>query len=196
MRFHTVGLSLVLFLSYSATVLADEEMLPEDYTKATESKEYIFVMLPTKKGWFDFVEKNKAIRDKYPQSGLYRNDESRTPLWTVDWYSHKHEVYLSTDGRYVVRMGPWPRLWADKDLENGGPALKQPAVAFYKEGKLLKGYTIGQLVKDAKKLSRSVSHFRWEDKVAFDDATGRFTVSTLEGNKYVFDIHSGKIVST
>lgn len=192
MKFHALSFSLVFFLLWSAQASGDEEALPRDYSQVTENGQYVFVMLPTKQGWFDFVDEDKKLRDKYPQSGLYRNDGSTTPLWAVDW--HAGEVYPSSDGKHLVEMGPWARVWDEKDLEPGGPALKQLAVAFHENGKLLKEYTIGEVVDDAKKLPKTVSHFGWKKDVELDEGLGRFTVTTLEGKRFVFDITSGEIV--
>ena len=39
-----------------------------------------------------WAAKVKAIRDKWTASGMYRNDGSTTPLWTVDWYAYEVDV--------------------------------------------------------------------------------------------------------
>ena len=39
----------------------------------------------------------------YTQSGLYRNDGSRDPLWTFDWYAYNVDV--AADGVHLVRHG-------------------------------------------------------------------------------------------
>ena len=52
--------------------------------------------------WIDeWAAEIKAIRDKWTVSGMYRNDGSTTPLWTVDWYAY--EVDVPNGGEHVVR---------------------------------------------------------------------------------------------
>src|SRR4051812_21320808 len=40
----------------------------------------------------EYAAKVKAVRDKWTVSGMYRNDGSTTPLWTVDWYAYEVDV--------------------------------------------------------------------------------------------------------
>ena len=187
-----IGLAIMLIPGPRA--IADEVLPPQDYSKVSQDGQYIFVMFTLDKGWGSVFFKNRNLRRKYAQAGLYKNDSSLTPLWTVDWYSHSREVYLPSDGKHLVRMGPWPSLWAPKDMEKGGPALQELAVAFYESGRLLKRYSIGDLVENPKVLPQSVSHFMWMKEVSFDDVSKRLRLSTLDGNKYVFDVNSGEII--
>jgi hypothetical protein len=73
---------------------------PSDYVRPTKSGEYLFVMLTPlgKRGeQTEFIRYPDPVTDtgktiqgslvqRFPKSGLYRNDGSRAPLWTVDWY--------------------------------------------------------------------------------------------------------------
>ena len=183
---------LILFtVSFSVSSKADEEAPPEDLKAVSPGGKYILVMLdPERLHW---TTGDKTLRRYYPQSGLYKNDKSKEPLWTIDW--HSSEVYLSSDGKHVARIGPWPRLWDIEDLKEGGPALKQPAIAFYSEGKLLKGYSIGDLIKDPFKLPQSVSHFQWKKDIRFDDSKGRLKAVTFDGQELIFDMITGNIVN-
>lgn len=114
----------------------------------------------------------------YPVSGLYRNDGSLTPLWTVDWYAF--EVRLSRDGRHLVRFGPRPSH------------ARMLAVAFYEEGRLLKAYTIEELVSNLEALPRSVSHFRWRAGADVDDRRQILRLRTLSGDTHLFDLTTGE----
>jgi hypothetical protein len=176
---------------YPTFVRADEEAIPVSYTKTTADGKYIFVMhAPI--NILGGVEAGKAaaLKMKYPKSGLYKNDHSNIPLWTVDWYSF--EVYISANGKDLIRMGPWPRSW-EKKLSAEEGALKQPAVAFYENGKLLKGYSIKDLIRSPDMLPRSVSHFRWAKDVLFDDRKDELKIITHDGQELLFDIKSGNI---
>ena len=79
----------------------------------------------------------------YPVSGLYRNDGSLEPLWSVPWYSFS--VAVADDGEHLVRYGPWPSSTAEL------------AVAFYRRGELIRAYRIDELVRSPEVLPRSVS---------------------------------------
>ena len=185
----TISLTLWFLCMSAIAVMADEEALPQDHKAVSPDGQYVLVMLDPERDW---TTEDKTLRRYYPQSGLYKNDKSKNPLWTIDW--HSFEVYLSSDGKHVTRVGPWPRLWDAKDLKEGGPALKQPAIAFYNEGKLLKGYSIGDLIKDPFKLPQSVSHFEWKKDIYFDDSKGQLKAVTFDGQEHIFDMFTGNII--
>jgi hypothetical protein len=102
-----------------------------------------------------------------------------------DWYSH--DVFLANDGDFLVRLGPW----------NSGsqPRKEDLAVAFYKEGRLLKSYSTAELMEDPKRVSRSVSHYEWRSSDAPYLGMGEFWITTIEGRLFVFDLATGKIKS-
>ena len=118
-----------VFFSYAQT-FADTPARPHDFTRVTENKEYVFVMLAPD-GRARHVSE---IRSIYKQSGLYKNDGSSTPLWTEDWYAF--EVYPSSDGEHLIRMGPW------------AGSTHQLGLSFHKNGTEIKNYRIKDLVHD------------------------------------------------
>ena len=69
------------------------------------------------------------------------------------------------------------------------------AVAFYDKGVLIKKYLIGDLFADPKKLPRSGSGFQWQKRIAFDDASGRLEIMLVTGQKKLFTVRSGKMVT-
>ncbi len=156
--------------------------MPNSYQDIVGNDQYVFVML---------VENSESLisssGEQYPSSGLYRNDGSNNPLWTVDWFAFT--VYVSSDGQHIARMGPWPSLKGKRE-----PDVQELAVAFYENGELLKRYIISDLISKPKSLPSSVSHFEWKKDVSFDDTLERLTIITTEENKYVFDIKSGEMV--
>lgn len=164
-------------------VFADRESLPRDRVQLTENGKYILVMLG------DSLGADSKIRARYPAAGLYDAKGSAEPLWTVDWYSS--EVYPASDGKHLVRMGPWPGLRDGMRLRPGDRALEELAVAFYEQGELLRSYAIKDLIIRPEKLLVSVSHFRWKKRVSFDDAAGRLIIWTYDDRKLSFDISSG-----
>jgi hypothetical protein len=118
----------------------------------------------------------EALRKKYGASGLYSGLD---PVWTVDWFSYK--VYLSKNGKYLVRMGPWASSGSNE------------AFSFFADGKLVKTYKVEDIVRDVAALPHTVSHFEWEKNTGLDDAAGAFNASTLDGGDFVFDLATGEI---
>ncbi len=91
---------------------------------------------------------------------------------------------VCSDAVHVVRHGPWASSTDDE------------AVSFFANGKPLRGYAIRELVDVPWILPRSVSHFRWEKARQLDEAGLRYTVSTIDGNRFVFDVRTGEILQS
>jgi len=127
-----------------------------------------------------WVSKKAEIRDKYKISGMYRNDGSTNPLWEVYWYSFS--VYPSSDGKYVVRIGPWAQ------------STSNLAIAFYKEGKELEKYFIHDLVENEEYLKHTVSHFFWRTDLRYDDKEQTVFIKTVDNISYLFSVKTGEII--
>jgi hypothetical protein len=164
-----------VFLALPVPAASDSPAPLQDYTKETENGEFLFVMLAPQE-WAKY--QNSGIRKKYPGSGLYRNDGSTTPLWPVYWYSF--EVYPSSDGRHVVRMGPRASY------------IGELAVSFHDNGKEIKAYRIKDLVLDESKLEHTVSHFFWRSSLHYDDGQGILFLKTKDDRSYRFSIKTGE----
>lgn len=168
--------SLLIFFSH--IVLADSEGPPYSYVATTLTGRYYFKMIP--ENGYD-REKGKGICYEVKSDGTDKK------IWkTKGWYSFK--VYLSNDGKYLIRMGNWSRgqELSDKDL----------AVAFYKEGKLLKEYSTKDLVKDPSAIVRTVSHYAWKgDLPVFNPYKNIFQLTTIDNIKYIFNVLDGEIIS-
>ncbi len=179
------GIMLIPVLAF-----ADQELAPISYTKTSPNKQFLFVMIfpegATRYGYMSAEQKTseQQIKSRYRQSGLYRNDDSTTPLWTVGWYARN--VLISSDGVYLITRGPWATTSNDE------------ALTFFANGKLLRSYQIKDLVGfiDSFFLPRTVSHFRWEKSRSLDDEKHTLTLFTLNEDAYVFDITTGEIVSS
>jgi len=157
---------LLLILLASIKVSADTERVIQPYTLETADKKYIFVMLRS------VSRQNTTLgqSDKYPQSGLYLNDGSSKPLWTVDWPGF---VILPADGIHIVRQGPWPRQGEGYNVE---------ALSFFANGKLLKSYSVRDLVDFPWLLPNSVSHYRWEQKLPASSPFDKVVFRFLDGS--------------
>lgn len=166
-------------LSLSGSLAADTPAPPRSYTQVAGN--YLFVMLAE-----GAAPLHSSTGHAYPSSGLYNNDGSVRPIWTVEWYAF--EVYVSPDGRHLVEMGPWPTM------KGQTRDLSVRALAFYEDGRPLKEYDIGDLVQTPDILPQSASHFQWKKQVIFDGVAGRLAVRTLDGQTYKFDVATGVIL--
>jgi hypothetical protein len=160
-------------IQISTIIVHADETAPEfDYVQKVAGEKYVFVMLGS-------VE-DENIRKQYTQSGLYKNNGAREPIWTVDWYAG--QVEISSDGIYLVRWGPWASEY------------NELALAFYKNGQEIKRYRVNELVAIPIKLPHSVSHFEWQENASFDAEQKLLWIRTLNKEEYTFDVTTGKIV--
>jgi hypothetical protein len=123
----------------------------------------------------------RQIRAKFSQSGLYQNDGSTTPIWTIEYFSRPHELHIAPDGEHLI-------VGADDWF----------VACFFAKGKKLAGY--GYSVSDLVSFIRvkSLVSFRypscvWSD---FDANKLRYTVRTNQGETFVFDVTTGGVVET
>jgi len=191
-----LGLSLV-----PALAPADQEGRLGPYKIEAADGRHVFVM--ARSCWYGDLREEPI--EGYIQSGLYRNDGSRTPLWTVEWCSG---VLLPSDGVHLVRAGPWAAWYGEE------------AFTFFSRGRLLRSYAVRDLVDWPWLLPHTVSHFSWLRSVRAEGgpdvyplASGggatlragapaslrhpdRIRVETLHGDTFVFALQTGEIVSS
>lgn len=186
-RYALVGFVFLL----AVFVRADSPAPPVLQATASPQGGYIFCMVP-KYEYSPYKDLSYGIAYELLPTGRLKE------LWrTQDWYSF--QVFLSDDGRHLVRMGPWSF--------GHEPGPTDLALAFYEDGKLLKSYSTAELVKDHSKVSRSVSHYTWqagrpnmgetieERSYPYLDWDNRFYLKTIDGIVYRFDVTTGAIVS-
>jgi hypothetical protein len=178
---------------------ADQEQSPIPLAFASEpSGDAVFTMIPAK-----FDAKGKVVSEPYGvMYRLQRNGALKEIYRIKGWYSWK--VYVSEKGQYLVQRGPWNR--------GQRPEKDHLAVAFYKDGKLLKRYSTAELVKDHSKVRSSVSHYEWEAEGSIENPSGdriasltagfsydytkSFSLHTIDGWTYSFDVETGNIRSS
>ena len=181
------GIIFSIILFFPLALVADSEALPTQKVTASYFGSCFFKMIPQKHDYQGL----KAYGVAY----CLAEDGSFKEMWKVSgWYSWR--VYISDDGHYLVRMGPW----ASGDSVKKGDL----AVAFYMDGKLLKEYSTMDLVKDLKKIMRTASHYFWLASDATIQNSGNkfdplmfnadFWLTTIDGIKYHFDATTGTIV--
>jgi hypothetical protein len=180
--------ALILLLAVQ-TARASKRVPPWSWTKV--SGDFVFVMLPddavSEADWWKAdvgrMTEILRIRATWPQSGLYRNDGSRTPLWGVNWFDYPVLVEIASDGVHLVRLGYDPPQSDDK------------VVSFFASGRQVRQYRLDELVRDPTTLKRTGSGYLWYSTNHLDDDTSTFSVETRNGERYKFDLRTGEIVA-
>ena len=179
-----VLLLLFMLFLYNTSLRADGFEVVE-FSRTSVDEKYVFVAVAPKDSEMASMYITKPELDKYPETGLYRNDGSTTPLWTLETVSFSINVWIPADGVHFIAEGPWPH-----DREN----FSDVALLFFDRGKLIKSYRVNELVAHPEDLPRSTSHYQWLNKFVLNDRVGKAWVTTLNGEKYVFEISTGKII--
>jgi len=114
---------------------------------------------------------------------------------TVESFLYKSSVVFS-EGGICFAYFPWAWFngWGEYyesgvfDLGKSGTALM-----FFKNGVLLKKYSVGDLLQDPEKGSYSVSHVMWEkgDERRIDPVTNTLCVTAKDNSEYIFDMNTG-----
>jgi hypothetical protein len=184
-------LGLLIWISVSPTrCLADLRGSPVSYEVRSSNGKYVFVMLapPSKEESSPFPVSLESLADplklksKYQTSGLYLNDGSTVALWSVDWY--RPNIYPDSDGVHAFSLTEQPS------------AANDEALAFFEKGKLVHSYKAADLVDFVWRLPHSFSHFSWIAQSDSDEKNQKFSLTTLHGDRYVFDLRTGAIVSS
>ena len=181
--FRTVLIVLFVLISCSPSA-ADKEARPYPYVATSNNKRFYFKMSP------DPNDPNAQwdLGKGYGTLFEINNDGTEKALWKVGG-CYGFTTYISDDGKYLVRMNIWPR--------GQKPSDKHLAIAFYKNGKLLKSYATKDLIKDPSVIRPTISHYSYLQKVVgFEKSYGyRFIIQTIDGLEWVFDASSGAIIS-
>jgi hypothetical protein len=155
--------------------IADEEAANRVHVKSSANGRYYAKSIPDA----DRGSKGKTL--------VYAVTKDKDKLIaTYKWYAQ--EFFLLDAGPTIVQMGPWAR---------GHEASKDDlAIAFYKDGKLLRSYSTLDIAGTKDNVSSSVSHYtvfesiqgyRWiiSNNFAFDTRTN-------DGRAVSFDVHTGE----
>lgn len=171
----------------SSYVVADSPVPPYSYKIESEDGRHVFVMLSpldedveVQPFNDEFSAEILKIRQQYSQSGLYTVDNATVPLWTVDWYAHS--VRLFSDGVHLVREGPW------------ASSAGAEGVSFFANGKLVKTYSVSDLVFAPWAMPHTTSHFIWRKDTSIDNEGLSYHVLTIHHERIQFDARTGRIV--
>lgn len=105
------------------------------------------------------------------------------PMWHLS--KQVWPGFLSNDGRYLVEAS-WNVI--PTNYEKSMSMIK-----VYRDGVFKYSLQLKDLIKDFRKLERTISHFHWGDMNKGFDEKGRFIVETVENRHLAIDIKTGKI---
>ena len=181
----SAALAITVCVFTMAIALADSYVPPSSYTRETRDGKYLFVMVSPLPPEIEVKGKSEPyfstineIRKTYSQSGLYYNNGSTTPLWTVEWFADYVEPL--SDGIHLVRHGGWASTY------------QQEAVSFFAKGKLLARYSVADLVANPEELPHTVSHFFWMEYGKLIYQSKHYFILTKNGEFHLFDLTTGQ----
>jgi hypothetical protein len=165
------GLIPALVLAWAGPALADTPARPRAYVKASANQRYQIRMTP--------------------QGGLVALTDTGRVLYRLNWYAFPHQVILLNDGRTLVRHGPWATRRS---------GMNNLGLAFYRDGREIRRYTVGDLLTDPTRIRRTVSHFFWRDNRSSPGFSAGlsadqryFTLGLLDGTCFSFRTDTGRI---
>ena len=204
MRVSIFLLAVVALLCLDQKSFADKKGPPQTRTTSTADGKFVFVMLATQAleeelkshGTEDAKNAVVAIRNVYKKSGLYKNDGSAEPLWTVDWYA---PVTVLSDGEHLIRWGqPSLEQYRNKvdrkTREITDNDMKQEAISIFAKGKLVREFKVADFADDRKALKMSVTMLLWRKEHKLDEAKKQLELVTHDGNRVLIDLAAGKIL--
>ncbi|QDU22161.1 hypothetical protein [Urbifossiella limnaea] len=157
--------------------------------------EFVFVMIGPL-GWPYYDDnanpETAAIRAVYPRSGMYRNDGSATLIWPFgepNSYVYRDNIFVFPDGVHLV-----VHCKVAQDPDHG-------LLSFYARGERIGGYSARELlswpglVPSMPKFAGQRLQYKYLEAVGFDREKLECTARTYDGNWYVFDLRTGRIVS-
>lgn len=157
--------------------LGDSLLSPWAYVAVSGNGRYLFAMIPHN-------ESGYGVAYELTSKGEFKE------LWkTEDWYAYG--VYISSDGKYLVRIGNWP--------SGREPSENDLAIAFYENGKLLKLYSTKAMIKNINMIEPSASHYRFMqgDPGFIKPFFGHdFKLTTIDNIEYIFDVCTGAIIQS
>jgi hypothetical protein len=128
----------------------------------------------------DMADEIREVRRTYPASGLYRNNGSVMPLWTVTWYWPEYGIEVASDGVHLLRVTPV----ASKGTDN--------VITAFANGQEVWSYRLKDLVPFPRLLPLSWSYLTWLKAGDFDDNALTYSVTTVQGDRWVFDVRTGE----
>jgi len=184
----SITLMCVMIFACAVTAAADSVAIAYPFTVELEGGSKVLCVTPRDWDGNEVQPKSGLYYNETPLRNIYYFDES---FYELNAYLHEVVMFCSNDGVYVAHI-PWAEL---PEYGSGESQTSGKAVLIYKNGVLLKSYTVGDLIENERKLSFSVSHVNWEDsnKREFDAESNILTLTTLDKRVLRLDITTGEI---
>ena len=160
---------------------------PASWRKSSDDRQFVLVMvspLPVDEDAGHQAYDGREIRDIracYSVSGVYRGD-SAVPLWTIPYWPPGTDAFISPDGNHVVM--------SDTDWRQSSGHI----ATFYRSGNEVASYnSLGLIPLIRLRATCGVYHPACTANV-IDWKAMTLTVGTNQGDEFVFDVTSGKVL--
>jgi hypothetical protein len=143
---------------------------------------------PNRQFYIDMTP-SKGVTVSGPGKGVARRADSNQVLWEVPWYSKS--VALVNDGVHLIRV---EEEGADKKRRDLG-------IGFYALGKEIKIYAVTDLIKNKKKIQKTLTTYYWlarssAIRTGLTEDGKKYVLALVDGTVYTFDVHTGEIITT
>lgn len=170
----------------------------ESWREVSQDGRYVLVMISpdiTEVNWLSHWPSKQSevreIRAKYTTSGLYRNDGSTEPLWTLPYHLPVYEIYVSPNGqRVLIVQEDWGHTISN--IPGGGSLFfydKDGEIASYQDHELTWCWLLKGLANNL--MGRNFAEC---DQAHFDSEALTYTIKTSQSEEFVFDVTTGKII--
>ena len=162
---------------------------PGTWQKVSDNGNFIFVMISPLPIDEDIryrrdEDEIRWIRETYSKSGLYRNDGSKTPLWEYDgWFGD--EVIIAPDGEHLIHPGGWTRNKHESRAVTF--TCRGQNLACYYDVDLIPQWMLKCVLNGSPPSCESAS---------FNPDQMTYTIRTNQGEEFIFDVMTGKIIAT
>ncbi len=166
--------SLAALIVLLLPVIARADMAPlRSHKKVLGNGKYLLVMLYSKANGPNAANE---LNDLYPQSGLYPNDNTRKPIWTLQ-SPFEGQVFLSRDGEYLANI-----VFPSECNGDG--------VHFYHKGKQIRSYKITELAHKSA-IQEACPSCIWHGLASFNEDAETIALEVHDGRTWTFDLRTG-----
>ena len=188
LRWSTTATICLLFPAATAACLPTED----SWTQTSPGGEYILVMVSPKpvandqgNRPLDPTRGGARLRDKYLESGLYRNDGSSQPLWPIPFIDGGWPAHVAPDGRYVV-------------FDADQCSLGWHAATIFADGRHVVTHWKHNLIPCyySKKFLAMLCNWRDAEPLRgeLDHEKRTYTITTGQGEVFVLDVANGQLL--
>jgi hypothetical protein len=126
----------------------------------------------------------ERLRDKYRESGLYRNDGSSQPLWPIPFIDGRLDAYVAPDGTYVV--------FGAHQCD-----LNSHAATIYADGRRIATFWKHELIPwyYSKRVLAMLCGWKSVEPIRgdLDHEERTYTITTAQGEAFVVDVTNGQL---